>query len=251
MTSGLAVAQISMAIMSAPALASATAMARPIPRRARHDGRFAFETEVRRGSSVVRARFGRVSLFVAQQCRSCDGSCRCYDHFTSRDSSIALFWFPVCQRHVLTRKSFAFHMKLFRMMRQRHVSFFADALGRRSEWMPASDYSIRESALFRSVPKIFYPIVRSHDFPVLPGNDVAQRRGETILQRLFVFVHSRIFPALAFGKDRMIVSAGSSGFQVDPGAMHCTCGAAGFFGLRFTQALRLILQLGREPRTLL
>ncbi len=150
-------------------------------RRARHDGRFAFETEVRRGSSVVRARFGRVSLFVAQQCRSCDGSCRCYDHFTSRDSSIALFWFPVCQRHVLTRKSFAFHMKLFRMMRQRHVSFFADALGRRSEWMPASDYSIRESALFRSVPKIFYPIVRSHDFPVLPGNDVAQRRGETIL----------------------------------------------------------------------
>jgi hypothetical protein len=76
-------------------------------------------------------------------------------------------------------------MKLFRMMRQRHVSFFAEALadapGRRSEWVPARDYPIRESALFRSVPKIFYPIVCSHDFPVLPANDVAQRRGETIL----------------------------------------------------------------------
>ena len=76
-------------------------------------------------------------------------------------------------------------MKSFRMMRQRYVSFFAEALadapGRRSEWVPARDYPIRESALFRSVPKIFYPIVCSHDFPVLPANDVAQRRGETIL----------------------------------------------------------------------
>jgi len=114
-------------------------------------------------------------------------------------------------------------MKLFRMMRQQCVSFFAG----RSLPQLAADQSAREIirfaelALFRSVPKIFYPIVRSHDFPVLSGNDVAQRRGETILQRLFVFVHSRIFPALAFGKDRMIVSAGSSGFQVDPGAMQC------------------------------
>jgi len=38
-----------------------------------------------------------------------------------------------------------------------------------------------ESALFRSIPKIFYPIVRSCDFAVLPRNDVAQRRGEPIL----------------------------------------------------------------------
>ena len=49
----------------------------------------------------------------------------------------------------------------------------------------------------------------------------------------------------------MIVSAGSSGFQINPRAMHCAGGATGFFRLRFTEALLLILQLCREPRTLL
>jgi hypothetical protein len=51
---------------------------------------------------------------------------------------LALFCFPVYQRHDLARKSFAFDMKLSRMMRQRRVSFFAEALavtpGHRSEW---------------------------------------------------------------------------------------------------------------------
>jgi hypothetical protein len=142
--------------------------------------------EVRLGSCIARARFGRVSFFVSQSSAA--------PATAAADVTIILhparqlrrlFCFAVCQRHVLTRKSFAFHMKLFRMMRQRHLSFFAEALadapGRGSEWVPARDNPIRESALFRSVPKIFYPIVCSHDFPVLPANDVAQRRGETIL----------------------------------------------------------------------
>jgi hypothetical protein len=142
--------------------------------------------EVRLGSCIARARFGRVSFFVSQSSAA--------PATAAADVTIILhparqlrrlFCFAVCQRHVLTRKSFAFHMKLFRMMRQRHLSFFAEALadapGCGSEWVPARDNPIRESALFRSVPKIFYPIVCSHDFPVLPASDVAQRRGETIL----------------------------------------------------------------------
>ncbi len=74
-------------------------------------------------------------------------------------------------------------MKLFRMMRQQCVSFFAG----RSLPQLAADQSAREIirfaelALFRSVPKIFYPIVCNYNLAVLPRNDVAQGRGETIL----------------------------------------------------------------------
>ena len=100
--------------------------------------------EVRLGSCIARTRFGRVSFFVSQSSAA--------PATAAADVTIILhparqlrrlFCFAVCQRHVLTRKSFAFHMKLFRMMRQRHLSFFAEALadapGRGSEWVPARD----------------------------------------------------------------------------------------------------------------
>jgi hypothetical protein len=72
--------------------------------------------------------------------------CRCHNHLTSRYSFLALFCFAVSQRHFLARKSLAFHMNLFCMMRQRRVSFFA---GRSLPQLAADqsacqrDYSIR------------------------------------------------------------------------------------------------------------
>ena len=104
-------------------------------------------------------------------------------HLTSRYSFLALFCFAVSQRHVLARKSLAFHMNLFCMMRRWRVSFFAG----RSLPQLVADQSAREIirfaelALFRSIPKTFYPIVCNYDLAVLPRNDVAQGRGETIL----------------------------------------------------------------------
>lgn len=69
-----------------------------------------------------------------------------------------LFCFAVSQRHVLARKSLAFHMELFRMMRQRRVSFLAGrSLTQLAEDQSACqrNYSIRGISSFSQRPEDF------------------------------------------------------------------------------------------------
>jgi hypothetical protein len=106
-------------------------------------------------------------------------------------------------------------------------------------------------ALLGYIAESLDPVVGAFDFAVLARNNFAQRRGEIVFHRFFVFVHGGIFASLAFGQDGVIVSAGESRFQVDPRPMYCAGGAAGLFRFRFAQTLGLTLKLTRKARTLL
>src|ERR1043166_2370448 len=98
---------------------------------------------------------------------------------------------------------------------------------------------------------MFYPIVRALDFGELARNRFAYRSAEAVLQGLFVLVHGRIFAALTLAQNRFVITARHGRFQIDPRPVHRACGAARFFRTKFAEALRLALQLRREPMSLL
>ena len=101
------------------------------------------------------------------------------------------------------------------------------------------------------VPQMFHAIVRAFDFAELTRNRFTYRSRQPIVQRFFEFVHGRIFAPLALAQDRFVIAAGHGGFQIDPGAMHCTGGAACFFRVKFAKILSLALEFGRKAMTLL
>ena len=88
------------------------------------------------------------------------------------------------------------------------------------------------------------------DVRILTRNKVVQRLRQIVVQGLSVFFHCRVFAAFAFRQDRMVVTTGDSGFQVDPTAMHRAGGTTVCFGL-FPQVSHLTLQICCKARTLL
>ena len=89
------------------------------------------------------------------------------------------------------------------------------------------------------------------DVRILTRNKVSYNGCDKSSSRAFlVFFHCRVFAAFAFRQDRMVVTTGDNGFQVDPTAMHRAGGTTVCFRL-FPQVSHLTLQICCKARTLL
>ena len=110
---------------------------------------------------------------------------------------------------------------------------------------------------FRRVAQIAHTVVRGLHFPSLPGNQLRNIRGEIPLDRLAIFRQGGIFPALAFGEDRVLIAADQRRLQVDPAAMQFTEEArvslglligALHDGLQLSDIATALLRVFREER---
>ncbi len=93
-------------------------------------------------------------------------------------------------------------------------------------------------------------IVSAFDLVVLMGNDFPQRRGEPVVNGLFVLVHGRIFAALALGQDGAIVARDRNS-QIDPCPMKRSDCARRLGGFELAKPSHRVPQVGEKSAALM
>ena len=120
------------------------------------------------------------------------------------------------------------------------ADFVADGTYLTTSPLAAASRALKfKSAFFGSVAQLLNAIVRLSNLGKLPCHNFLNMRRETVIKRLPGFFHRRIFAALTFSQNAMVITAGKSGLQVNPAAVQCSCRAAAHFGIPFIRTLSL------------